>query len=210
MRELVLFKDKNPERQIMSNFITPAVLSEDMSGIKPLRIDDILFEKREIYLTTGVDAKSSAELIKLLNYLENDGTGETIKFYINSPGGSVPDGMAVYDFMSSMKTPITTICIGTAASMGAILFLAGKERIIMPNSEVMIHDPSFGSADFSGLKADEIMEKASDLMKTTRKLRSIVSERTGQDIKDVTKKMKKDSYFNADEAIEYGLATAKF
>ncbi len=78
----------------------------------------------------------------------------------------------------------------------------------MPNSEVMIHDPSFGSADFSGLKADEIMEKAADLMKTTQTLRNIVSTRTGKDIDDVMQKMKKDSYFNASEAIDYGLATA--
>lgn len=189
------------------SFIKPGVLVEEMNGIRRLDVEDVLFEKREIYITSSIDADTCAGLLMLLNYMEHDGTGEEIKIYINSPGGSVVDGTIVYDYISSMKTPVTTVCIGCAASMAAIIYLAGDKRLMFPNSKVMIHDPSYGNADFSGYKAEEIMEKANELMESTLELRHIVAKRTGRELSEVAKKMRKDSYFNASEAVEFGLAT---
>ena len=96
--------------------------------------------------------------------IESENPNKDICFYINSPGGSVKDGLAVYDVIRLMKSPVTTICIGMAASMGSILFLAADKRLMLPHSEIMIHDASFGQAEFSGLKPDEIQQKTDDLL----------------------------------------------
>ena len=117
-------------------------------------------------------------------------------------------GLAVYDYMRTMKSPITTICIGRAASMGAILFLAGDTRLMMPHTEIMIHDASYGNANFSGLKPDELKARTKSLEESSKSLREIVADRTGKSINAVTKKMREDSYFKCEDAIEFGLATA--
>lgn len=186
---------------------TPNVLMETANGLSQVSVTDVLFNSRDLYLTDGVDASTCAVLIQQLMYLEKDKPGENINLFINSPGGSVQDGLAVYDLIRTMESPVTTICLGRAASMGALLFLAGDTRKMYEHSEIMIHDASFGSADFSGLKPDEIKEKTEDLMETCKILRGIVSERTGRSEKEVAAKMRKDSYFNANKAIEFGLAT---
>lgn len=183
------------------------ILKESAKGIDQIFVEDALLDDREVFLTSEVNAENVSELMKAFMYLEKESPGKEITFYINSPGGSVSDGLALYDYIRLMKSPVTTICIGRAASMGAILFLAGENRKMLPHSEIMIHDASFGNAEFSGLKPDEISEKANDLLKTSKILREIVAERTGQDAKLVAQKMKKDSFFKADEAMQFGLAT---
>lgn len=183
------------------------ILKETVNGINQICITDELMNGRDIFLEAEVTTESMSDLMQQLLYLEKDSPGTPINLYINSPGGSVSDGLAVYDLIQMMNSPITTICTGRASSMGAILFLAADKRLMLPHSEIMIHDASFGQADFAGLKPDEIEEKTKDLLDTCKTLRDIVASRTGQSSKKVTEKMKKDSYFKASEAIDFGLAT---
>lgn len=183
------------------------VIKETSHGYSLIGLEDEMYDKRYVFLNKDVNEESMASLMEQFMHLELTKPGERINFVINSPGGNVSDGLAVYDLIRSLESPVRTICMGTAASMGAILFLAGDERVMAKHSQVMIHDASFGKADFSGLKPEEISEKADDLLKTTKILREIIAERTGKSLKEVTEKMKKDSYFKAEEAIEFGLAT---
>ncbi|MBR1750523.1 MAG: ATP-dependent Clp protease proteolytic subunit [Ruminococcus sp.] len=187
--------------------ITPNIIRETAKGREPVRIVDELLTKRKIFLTDQVNEESCTSLIKQLMYLETDAPGEEIKLYINSPGGEVSSGLAVYDFITMMTSPVTTVCIGDAASMGAILFLAGTKRMMLPHSRIMIHDPHFSNADFSGQKPGEIEEKLNDLKATRNKLVKIISQRTGKPEEEVFKKTEKDSWFDVSEAIGFGLAT---
>lgn len=183
------------------------ILKETVRGIDCVRIEDELLSGREIFLTEEVNAATSNELLKQLMYLDRNGTGEEITLYINSPGGDVISGLAVYDFIRLMKSPVKTVCTGTAASMGAILFLAGNVRQMLPHSRVMIHDPSYSRNDIGGRKPHEIQRELDSLNKTKQILAEIIAERTGKDIEEVCKITAEDSYFYAEEAIEFGLAT---
>ena len=116
-------------------------------------------------------------------------------------------GIAVYDFIRLMKSPVKTVCIGTAASMGAILFLAGETRQMLPNTSVMIHDPSYGRNDIGGRKPHEIQRELDSLNRTRTVLAEIIAERAGKDIEEIYKLTADDSYFYAEEAVEFGLAT---
>ena len=189
------------------NVLGPNILRETSGGIYQINIEDALLEKRDIYLTEAVNSHTATALIQQFMYLEKENPGAPINFYINSPGGSVKDGLAVYDVIRLLKSPVTTICIGLAASMGSILFLAADKRLMLPHSEIMIHDASFGQAEFSGLKPDEIQQRTDDLLKTCKILRGIIEERTGLSSKVVREKMKHDSFFKADEAMKLNLAT---
>ena len=182
------------------------VIRETAKGLCCINIGDQLLDERNVYLNEAVDEASALDLLQQFMYLEKKSRVAKINFFINSPGGSVPDGMLVYDYLRMMEAPVRTICTGRACSMGAILFLAGTERIMFPHSELMIHDASFGNANFNGLKPDEIEEKTKELVETCKMLRIIVAERTGRSIEEVTEKMKKDSFFKAAEALEFGLA----
>ena len=122
-------------------------------------------------------------------------------------GRRCASGLAVYDLIKLMKTPVRTVCLGSAASMGAILFLAGDKREMFPNAHVMIHDPSHGGGSMAGMKPDELDEKVKDLKKVRKILCGIIAEATGKSESSVRAKTRKDSYFNAKEAVEYGLAT---
>lgn len=192
----------------MSNYFTPAILKETQRGIDRIEIKDEMYLNRDIFIDLSISTAIVSEVLLQLMYLEKQDKNTPVNIYINSPGGSVTDGMVLYDFIRMMKAPVNTICTGMAASMGAIIYLAGDNRYIFPHSKIMIHDASFSNAEFSGLKPDEIQEKTNSLLETTKMLRKIVSERTGQSLKSVTAKMKQDSYFKADEALKYGLVTA--
>lgn len=187
----------------------PSLIIESAKGNEYISLETAEFAKRKLYLTQEVNGDSIDALIKAFHVLDADKPGERIYFYINSPGGSVSDGLALYDTIRILKSPVTTICQGSAASMGAMLFLAGDERLMLPHSKVMIHDASYGQAEFSGMKPDEIQKKTNDLMETCKVLRAIVAERTGKSLKEVEKKMREDSYFNLSEAMEFGLATGE-
>lgn len=190
----------------------PNIITESASGYQFLDISDTLLKKRKIFFTSEVNAHSCNELLKQLMYLECDDNSKEVTLYINSPGGEVTSGLAVYDFMRIMKSPIKTVCIGTAASMGSILFLAGNERIMMPHSSIMIHDPSFsgGSCSYAGMKPLQIQEKIDELMKTRKELCNIIAERTGKTEQEIFNLTKKDTYFEVDEAIKFGIATGKY
>ena len=188
----------------------PNIITESSHGYQVLDISDTLLKKRKIFFTNEVNAHSCNELLKQLMYLECDDNSKEVTLYINSPGGEVTSGLAVYDFMRVMKSPIKTVCIGTAASMGSILFLAGKERIMMPHSSIMIHDPSFGGGSYTGMKPLQIQEKIDELMKTRKKLCDIIAKRTGKTVEEVYKLTRKDTFFEVDEAIKFGIATGKY
>lgn len=183
------------------------ILFETVRGIQPIKIEDKLLKNREIFLVDAVSAETSNELIKQLMLLESEDDTKEITLYINSPGGDVISGLAVYDYLTLMKSPIRTVCIGSAASMGAILFLAGEKRQMLPHSEIMIHDPSYRHADMGGQKPHEIQHRLDSLNETREMLAQIISDRTGKTLDEVYKVTAEDSYYKAKAAIEFGLAT---
>jgi len=183
-----------------------SILKESVRGIQPIRIDDELLNQRKIFLTSQIDAVSSAELIKQLMYLDRQSC-EDVSLYINSPGGEVISGLAVYDFISSMRSNVRTVCIGTAASMGAIIFLAGKKRQMLPHTRLMIHDPSYTHNDIGGRKSHEIQHELDKLNEIREGLAKIIAEKTGKKLKEIYKLTAEDTYYSAEEAVEFGLAT---
>ena len=185
-----------------------SLLRETVRGIETTSPDDLLFSNREIFLTNEINAETSSELIKELMVLEKLDSKREITLYINSPGGEVNSGLAVYDFIQLMRSPIRTVCIGTAASMAAILFLAGKKReMLSHNTRLMIHDPAYGAGDMAGKKPHELQQYVDKLRMTQKIIADIIAQKTGKTLEEVFEKTRDDSYFNADEAIEYGLAT---
>lgn len=184
-----------------------SILKETVRGTECIRIEDDLLSKREIFLTEEVNAVTSNELLKQLMYLERQDTGSEITLYINSPGGEVISGLAVYDFISLMKSPVRTVCTGTAASMGAILFLAGTKREMLPHTRLMIHDPSYGSSDISGKKSHEIRHELEKLDEVRAALAEIIAEKTGRSVEEIYSVTSDDTFYSAEEAISFGLAT---
>lgn len=185
----------------------PNLIKESVRGMECLKMEDILFSNREIFLTTGVDSETANDLIKQLMVLEKLDHISEITLYINSPGGDVVSGLAVYDYIQLMKAPVRTVCIGTAASMGAILFLAGEKREMLAHTKLMIHDPAYGGGDMSGKKPHELQMYVDKLKESQEIIAGIIAEKTGKSIKEIYKKTRDDSYFNAKEAVDYGLAT---
>ncbi len=183
------------------------VLKESSRGIECIRLDDELFSNREVFLTSPIDAQTSAELIKQLMHLEQEDSESEITMYINSPGGEVISGLAVYDYISAMKAPVRTVCIGTAASMGAILFLAGSKRQMLPHTRLMIHDPSYGHNDIGGRKSHEIQHELDKLNEVRESLARIIANKTGKRIREIYKLTANDTYYSAEEAVAFGLAT---
>lgn len=183
------------------------ILKETVRGTDCIRIEDDLLSKREIFLTEEVNAATSNELLKQLMYLESQDAGQEITIYINSPGGEVISGLAVYDFISLMKSPVRTVCTGTAASMGAILFLAGKKREMLPHTRLMIHDPSFSGGSIGGKKSHEIRHELEKLDEVRTALAEIIAEKTGKSIEEIYDVTSDDTFYSAKEAIEFGLAT---
>lgn len=185
----------------------PNLIRESVRGMESLTPEDLLFTNREIFLTTGVDSDTSNKLIKQLMILEKlDNTAE-ITLYINSPGGEVVSGLAVYDYIQLMQAPVRTVCIGTAASMGAILFLAGHKREMLAHTRLMIHDPAYGGGDMAGKKPHELQVYVDKLKQSQEIIAGIIAEKTGKSLEEIYEKTREDSYFNAQEAIDYGLAT---
>ena len=183
------------------------ILRETVRGLEKVSIEDEMLKNREIFLVDEVNAESSNELIKKLMYLEQEDRDSAVTLYINSPGGEVVSGLAVYDYIRLMEAPVDTVCIGTAASMGAILFLAGRERKMLRHSRLMIHDPSYGGGELKGKKPHEIQRELDNLNKVKRTLVGIISERTGRSVKEINRVTAKDTYYGAEEAVRFGLAT---
>ena len=183
------------------------IFRESVKGIELIPIEDELLNNREVFLVDSVNAESSNALLKQLMYLDRKDPGEEVTLYINSPGGDVVSGLAVYDYIGLMKSPVKTVCIGSASSMGAILFLAGEKREMLEHTRLLIHDPSYGHFDASGKKPHEIQQEVDSLNKIRGKLAEIISVKTGKSIDEVYKITASDTFFDAEEAIEFGLAT---
>lgn len=184
--------------------IMPGITTETCRGLERYPIEDVLFQRREIHCVGEVDPTLAYSLIAQLRYLQHlDPEGE-ITLFINSPGGEVSSGLAIYDIMQAVACPIRTVCVGLAASMGALLFAAGDRREILPHGRVMIHDPALsGGAGGPALALERISK---DLMKTRQTTAEILAKHTGRTLKEIYKKTAADTYFNAQEAVAFGLA----
>ncbi len=169
------------------------------------RLERYFFETRSIYLWGVVDDKSAKDVVTKLLLLEADAPGKEIKFFISSPGGSVTSGMVIYDTMKLIKSPVSTICMGLAASMGSILLSAGEKgkRFIYPNGEVMIHQPSLGG-HIQGVSADMEIH-AIQILRTKNMGARILAENTGQTIERIKKDFERDYWMDAESSIEYGI-----
>lgn len=189
---------------------TANVILESVRGIDAVPIDDIFLRERKIFLVGSVTDESCNDLIKKLLYLESVDNTRPITVFLNSPGGSVWDGLSVYDTIRLMKSPVTAVVTGIAASMGSILLLACEKenRLMLPSSRIMIHDCSWGKRDFGGVKPGAIQEELDMLKKTNERLLSIIAERTGHKVDEISEITKEDAWFDAGEAIECGLASA--
>ena len=168
------------------------------------RLERYFFETRSIYLWGVVDDKSAKDVVTKLLLLEADAPGKEIKFFISSPGGSVTSGMVVYDTMKLIKSPVSTICMGLAASMGSILLSAGEKgkRFIYPHGEVMIHQPSLGG-HIQGVSADMEIH-AEQILRTKLMGAKILADNTGQTIERIKKDFERDYWMDAEKSIEYG------
>ena len=185
----------------------PNILRDTVSGLRAVAIEDELLMNREIFFTAEVNSASMNHLMLQILFLEREDPKKEIKLYINSPGGEVISGLAMYDFLTMIKAPLTTICTGNAGSMGAILFLAGKKRLMLPHSWLMIHDPSYGSNDIGGKKPHEIQLELDQLNETKKILAGIIADKIGKSLEEVCAVTEKDSFFSARQAIDFGLAT---
>ena len=185
------------------------ILKETVRGTELIPLEDMLLEESEIFLVDKITPKSANNLIQKLMYLDSKDLGE-ITLYINSPGGEVISGLAVYDYIKIMKSPVRTVYIGDAASMGAIIFLAGEKREMLPHTRILIHDPSYGHLDVSGKKPHEIQRGVDSLNKVRETLAEIISEKTGKGLDEIYGITAEDNYFTAEEAIDFGLATSIF
>jgi ATP-dependent Clp protease, protease subunit len=169
------------------------------------KLEKQFFEKRAVYLWGVVDDKSARDVVSKFLLLDNDKPGEEIKFYINSPGGVVTSGMVIYDTMRMMSSPVSTICMGLAASMGSILLCAGVKgkRYIFPHGEVMIHQPSLGGY-YQGTSAD-LEIQAIQTQKTKELGAKILADHCGKTFEQVMKDFDRDYWMDAKEAVEYGI-----
>lgn len=189
----------------MSYYI-PAIIRETSEGTARIPIADMMFQRREVWLTGEITSEVADAVISQILHLDAEDPDAEITMYIDSPGGSVTAGLSIYDVMQAVSADIHTVCIGTAASMAAVLFAAGDRREILRHGEVMIHDPLV-SGGISG-SALTIQDKSDRLMAKRKVLSGILAEHTGKDIKQIHKVTAKDTYFSAEEAVEFGLADA--
>ena len=182
----------------------PHILRESSEGISRIPIQDILLERRQVECIGKITEDTVAIISQQLRYLSTENPDKQITLYINSTGGEVNSGLALYDVMKAIKCPIRTVCIGIAASMAAVLFLSGDTREILPHSKVMIHDPLIaGGIGGSALSVDAI---AKNLMEVRQTIANIISKHTGKSLEEVFAKTASDTYFNAQEAVAWGLA----
>ena len=186
--------------------LVPYVIEQTSKGERSYDIFSRLLKDRIIFLGEDVNPTTSSLVIAQMLFLESEDPDKEIYFYINSPGGSITDGMAIVDTMNYIKYPISTYCVGLAASMGAVLLSAGEKgkRFAMPNSEILIHQPLIGGNGISG-QATEVKIHADHLVKTREKLNKFLSERTGKPLEQIERDTERDNYMTAQEALEYGL-----
>lgn len=186
--------------------LVPMVVEQTNRGERSYDIYSRLLEDRIIFLADQVDNATSSLVVAQMLYLEAKDPDKDIQFYIDSPGGSITAGMAIYDTMQYIKCDVSTICIGMAASMGAFLLAAGTKgkRFALPNSEIMIHQPLISGGGLSGQTTD-IKIYTDHLVNTKKKMNEILAERTGQTYEKLCEDTERDNFMTADEAKVYGL-----
>ena len=183
--------------------LVPYVIEQTSRGERSYDIYSRLLKERIIFLGEEVNDVTAGLVIAQLLFLESEDPDKDINLYINSPGGSVTAGMAIYDTMQYVKCDVSTMCMGMAASMGAFLLSGGTKgkRLALPNAEIMIHQPSGGAQG----QATEIEIAAEHILRTKKKLNTILSENTGQPYETIVKDTERDNWLTAQEALEYGL-----
>ncbi len=183
--------------------LVPYVIEQTSRGERSYDIYSRLLKDRIIFLGEDVNETTASLIVAQLLFLESEDPGKDIQLYINSPGGIVTGGLAIYDTMQYIKCDVSTICIGLAASMGAFLLAGGAKgkRMALPNAEIMIHQPSGGAKG----QATEIEIAAENILKTKKRLNEILAENTGKPYETVAADTERDHYLSAQEAKEYGL-----
>ena len=185
--------------------LVPVVVEQTNRGERSYDIYSRLLKERIIFMGTQVDEVSAGLVVAQLLWLECEDPDKDIQMYINSPGGSISAGLAIFDTMQYIKCDVSTICIGLAASMGSFLLAAGTKgkRFALPNSEILIHQPSI-SGGLSG-QATDIMIHADHIIEIKKRLNQIMSDKTGQPVERIAQDMERDHYMTAQQALEYGI-----
>ncbi len=188
--------------------LVPMVVEQTSRGERAFDIFSRLLKERIIFLNGPIDDGVSALICAQLLFLESENPKKKIDMYINSPGGMVTSGFAIYDTMQYIKSPVSTVCMGMAASMGSFLLAAGEKghRMALPNARIMVHQPSGG---FSG-QASDIERHAEDIIKTKRRLNEIYARHTGQKVEVIERTLDRDYFMTAEEAKEFGLVDAVY
>ncbi len=187
----------------MDMSLVPYIIEQTSRGERSYDIFSRLLNDRIVILSDEVNSATASVIIAQLLYLEGKDPEKDINFYINSPGGSVTDGLAIYDTMNYIKCDVSTICMGLAASMGAFLLAAGEKgkRFALPHSEIMIHQP-LGQAQG---QASDILIRSNQIIKTRSTLNEILSKNTGRPLSEIEKDTDRDNFMSAEEALNYGL-----
>ena len=188
------------------NTLIPYVIEQTSKGERSYDIYSRLLKDRIIMLSEDVNPTSANVIIAEMLFLESEDPDREIHFYINSPGGSIIDGMAIVDTMNYIKCPVSSICVGMAAYLGSVLLACGEKgkRFATPNSEILIHQPLIGGGGLSGQTTD-IKIHTDHLVKTREKMNKLLSEKTGQSIDKIWADTERDNYMTAEEALKYGL-----
>ena len=187
----------------MSTYYIPYVIEQTGRGERSYDIYSRLLKDRIVFLGTQVMDDVANSIVAQLLFLESEDPDKDIHLYINSPGGSVTGGMAIYDTMQYIKSPVSTICVGMAASMAAILLAGGAKgkRLALPNAEVMIHQPLGGTSG----QASDIEIHARNILNTRKRMNAILARHTGRDVEKVAQDTDRDNFMTAQEALDYGL-----
>src|ERR1700723_136103 len=195
-------KDRDPV-EVYGNALVPMVVEQSARGERAYDIYSRLLKERIIFLTGAVYDQVSALICAQLLFLESENPSKDISFYINSPGGVVSSGLAVYDTMQYIRSPVSTVCIGMAASMGSLLLTAGAKgkRYALPNARIMVHQPSGGAQG----QATDIEIQAREILNLRRRLNQMYVHHTGQTMEAIEAKLDRDSYMSAHEAQEFGI-----
>lgn len=191
---------------MIDNSLVPYVIEQTSKGERSYDIFSRLLKDRIIFLGEDVNATTASLVVAQLLFLESEDPDKEINLYINSPGGSVTDGLAIVDTMNYIKCPVSTTCIGLAASFGAVLLANGEKgkRYATPNAEILIHQPLIGGHGITGQTTD-IKIHAENMIKTRERLNRILSDRTGKPLEQIMQDTERDHYMTAEEALEYGL-----
>jgi ATP-dependent Clp protease, protease subunit len=195
-------RDRDPV-EVYNNTLVPMVIEQTARGERSFDIYSRLLKERIIFLTGPVFDQVAALISAQLLFLESDNPSKDISFYINSPGGVVSAGLAIYDTMQYVRSPVSTVCIGQAASMGSLLLCSGAKgkRFALPNARVMVHQPSGGAQG----QASDIEIQAREILHLRRRLNEIYHRHTGQAVEAIERKLERDAYMSAEEAMEFGL-----